>query len=41
MPKSVKRNGSDFILSNKVVMVICYLKKKTIVEVEPNSLLRS
>ena len=41
IPKSVKRNGSDFILSNKVVMIMHYVKKETLVEVEPNSLLRS
>ena len=41
IPKSVKRNGLDFILSNKVVMIMHYVKKETLVEVEPNSLLRS
>nr|DAO29758.1 MAG TPA: hypothetical protein [Bacteriophage sp.] len=41
IPKSVKRNGLDFILSNKVLMVMHYVKKKTLIEVKPNSLLRS
>ena len=41
MPKSVKRNGSDFILSNKVIMITHYVKQKTLIEVKPNFLLRS
>ena len=30
IPKSVKKNGLDFILSNKVVMVIRYVKEKAL-----------
>lgn len=41
IPKSIKRNGLDFILSNRVLMVMHYVKKETLGEVEPNSLLRS
>ena len=45
IPKLAKRNGLDFIISNKVVMVIHYVKEKTLIEIDikvkPNSLLRS
>ena len=35
IPKLVERKGLDFILSNKVVIVIDYIKKKTLIEAKP------
>ena len=32
IPKLIKRNGLDFILSNKVIIVIYYVKKETLIE---------
>ena len=32
IPKLIKRNGLDFILSNKVIIVMYYVKKETLVE---------
>ena len=32
IPKLIKRNGLDFILSNKVIIVMHYVKKETLIE---------